>query len=406
MSEEYYKKKYLKYKEKYLIKKQIGGSNIFNEPFLYIQTPGTLFLQKKVIPIDMMTITRNEKEQTIESIHKEDNFNYIKIVNKNDNYQYYLSFIYNNATIFNAGIKLQVLIEIIKNNNECKIKIQNNLFKNLFNDTNVLVLEGLYNSSESILDIKKISFNKITKFKIDFPFIFQLDNPVKSLNELVSIYAETNVDYNIENHIEKYNKLKYCENDKYFIELIINYYYNKVLFNLSYNEYQEYIKHNSLMIYYINTLISRELTEDKTKEICENKDKYYENMFKKITVNYPLNNILFKNKDDLFITLIPIYNIIFDTGNANYTLIGKNIVEYLGLTINITCKPIILSGVIPSATQECKESVELEFKFNNFKNNYKITCYVDTGNPNQLLLGWKEGIQKLVDDKFTFYKQY
>jgi len=111
-------------------------------------------------------------------------------------------------------------------------------------------------------------------------------------------------------------------------------------------------------------------------------------------------------KESKMINLPDQYNIIFDTGNSHYTLIGENIVKELNLDRLGCDEGIVLSGVIKDASVKCKQYVNLIFQIPYFSDDiHTIKAYIDNNHPDQILFGWNSGLDVLFENDYVIYKQ-
>jgi len=392
-----YKNKYLKYKQKYLIlQKQIGGGP--EQLFLYDLNLNKIIIIPKTYP----NIIKNDealiyKDKIIYNIAK--NFFYINIKN----------------TIIILDIvnhKFKIINTNIQNKNSYFFKGTINNFDNLKFNPNTNINITSYSNDGAIENMLFIPINIIINSIDNLSIIFiELHNLLNSSNEK---YANK---YNIDSHILKLVNNPFipvsCNKDKLFIELILHYFYNKIVFNIPINVFNCFIKDYLIFEYYINYLIKSEYetTPQKMNDICTNKLIYYNHMYKRIPKKINCNEIQIENKSGSWIQF-PDFDdigneniIIFDTGNESNTLIGENIVKKLDLIKNlddtIVCIP---ANKIPKT---CIGSVQIKIRLKNFSlNEYIIKAYIDTDSPNQILFGWgnNDGLSKFSADKFLFTK--
>lgn len=188
-----------------------------------------------------------------------------------------------------------------------------------------------------------------------------------------------------------------CNIDLAFFDSMINLVTNRLLF---YRWYQKsYIVEfliNSILISDTNTI----------KDLCVNKSTYlYPFIDKKLKVETAGDELKFLNRATSEWVKLPStdFNTIFDTGNSSFTLIGQNIVKYLNIPVEF-CKNLNIARI--GGHHVCKKYVNIEFKIPNYGDNkYSITCFIDETNPDQLLFGWKSGLDQLFENRFVYFKQ-
>lgn len=121
-------------------------------------------------------------------------------------------------------------------------------------------------------------------------------------------------------------------------------------------------------------------------------------------------NIFFKNKTNNYVTLSDPMRVIFDSGNATVTSIGRNVVNELKLNVTKGC--MMISVGVGGQNKTCGDYVTLGFKFspkfpNGINKEYQILAFVDDATlQNTVLFGHANGLDLLFADNYSIKGAY
>lgn len=228
------------------------------------------------------------------------------------------------------------------------------------------------------------------------------DDLIKKL--LMIIDNNTQYAYIEERHIQKIinNERIYniCGGNIYFLsELLAT---KKRILIYDHVDYIDILMQNGFLTEFI--IDCQILTDDNVSKLCINKKNIYKYIDKKLVVNPSNTEFIFIKQDNTNVELPNEFNIIFDTGNDSYTLIGRDIVKYLGLDIENDSIPLDTCGIVANAICTFNQFVNLKMSFKNFSNSFDIKAYIDDNHPKQLLFGWHSGLDQLYENRFVFMK--
>jgi len=207
-----------------------------------------------------------------------------------------------------------------------------------------------------------------------------------------------------------------CRTDRYFSEYIVDLIVNKLLYQFP-DMFVELSRHSEVMSF----LVDLEMVANyppKFSIVCKNRPLIYPYVDKKLVVEPDITEFEFISGDNKNVRLDPTrFNVIFDTGNSSYTLIGSNIVDELGLQIHKSNLPVsgiggrqiynhyvILYFSIPYFGDRLYGGREREEDEETRRRFYKVRAYVDVKSRNLLLFGWMSGLDILFENGYYFQK--
>jgi hypothetical protein len=251
-----------------------------------------------------------------------------------------------------------------------------------------------------ITNINQIKVKECT-FKFDPPY-----GTVMEINDIINLFTEN--EYSIREQIDKI-KLKGEIANEYIVSEIVNLFYNNYVFIVTKKcGCDEFIKYGN----YINFMINNDIDKfkDHINRICKTdifKREIINNMTKKVPAFLETKLFLFKNSIDNFVSLPDSYNILFDSGNASFTLISQSVIDILKLKVINGC----LLGTGFGGRHICNGYVEVEFKFvdsfplNNNKK-YKSLAFISNDIGNGIVFGNIDVLKQMYDDNFVISKEY
>jgi len=309
----------------------------------------------------------------------------------------------------NITIILQDAIENVDNYDKKILEAHTFYIINQQLPSNVIQITGNWKTINTLIGDKvnvrtiqfsfeTISFNEKCGFNI-----YQFAKNNMTINDVANLFQQ--IEYDLENHkkimVKKYKNM--------LMEDVVDLFYKNYMFNVKGNcDMQDIlIDYGNLLEFLINYDI----------DVCKckfklNEQKIRENIIKhkikKIPAKIQQNNISFKKNDGTFVSLDEPYQLLFDSGNDGFTLIGSNAVSFLELIPTLGCTKIQSAS---DTTMICNGYVEISFKFNiNYPlNNDKIyTCnaFISNYEPNHIIFGNKSCLYKLFHDNFTIYNNF
>ena len=149
-------------------------------------------------------------------------------------------------------------------------------------------------------------------------------------------------DFDYENSYDSFkteNLSSFCEKSPALLKNLYNAHFN--MFFLNNTDTFNLLKNGNGKL--IEFMLLKEMCKikDNIFRSCENNDDretMLKNILKRIETHNP--HFLIKNSTLTYVKLPEQFKVIFDTGNSSFTIIGKEIVEYLGLMIYPTFKSV------------------------------------------------------------------
>lgn len=405
-----YYNKYLKYKNKY-INLQYGGLNddveINNIKF---NTRQVFLSFKETNNLISGSILSKEIQKKLKEMHDKKQFRetdnikmegvYLKLISDN------LVLLINNEhkiTKFNY------------NNMDVSLKIN---YSNLKDDQLQMI-----QPSEIIIKYDDITFigtyliAKNEGVRIDELIIQKIIHNDIELKLNISVNIKNFFRQNEYNFQENYDYIK--TNYNYCIESTILY---KHIYNALFSSYYiEYPNIYKILVNKFGEVINKiletniEKYKNNIKNVCNNEPhriNLLSNVMKRINTTNT-KNFLIKNKAGNYINIPQDSNIIFDTGNANITIVDEGFLLKLGYDLKrdlIKSPSISVGGVIVGATSKYDKSIELSLKLDSRNTNiyigeseYKVIAYIKNNSRNMytLLLGQSSlGLKPFFDNSF------
>ena len=337
-----------------------------------------------------------------------------------------------NYILYNNNIRIKIFTTDGNYNNFYKIAIYKNISRVIYIEIDSRDKIILENDKTNITNYKIININKIiiknkgldinittNNFTFDFLNIKTLIN-IKSIDsyhelnenfELLDLLNNNDFDYE-----HSYDSFR----DKYLQQICIE---SNILLKNMYNSVYNlfYINNNDLCnkikifgnIYSI--IIEKEVIKNtpNLNKICNDENMrihLLKNIIKRIPARYDYRNEdiqIYNNKTNSFELIKTInsdFNVLFDTGNATRTIIGKNIVDALGLEVQdfLNISP---SGIGGEVIYDKLSKIKIKFITENYSlnNEYEINGYIDeSGHKDTIIIGQSstKGLKNFFNDNY------
>lgn len=265
--------------------------------------------------------------------------------------------------------------------------------------------------SEMISGLRHIQVTNINQIKIK-DCIFKFDPPYgteMSIDNIIDLFTVR--EYSINEHIKKLIPGKIFKT-KHLLKNIVSLFYKNYVFNLS-NKCS--VSTVELMKYglFLSLLIEQDINKfgKQINELYDDlkiKTNFLSNSEKTLPSYLKISDISFKKKDGSFINLPTATEILIDSGNSNFTVIGSHIVDMLGLDRFDGCIRSIGFG---EHSTICNGYVILEFKFSDTyaisdDKIYKCIAFIDNISIDEIILGHTGTLNLLFNDNYTIKNKY
>ncbi len=428
-----YQQKYQKYKAKYLKLKYTQSGGGMEETFLYYDMTtnaikGTKFkdnlpkveIKFDVIPKDIQDIITASFQEPF-TIIREDDIVYRKytitgepykmIIITEKNTEKKVSIMYYNLNVLVKKIlyiypsenPIIITLNEFNKNDETYLITNNNKFKIANNE---ITIEGICNITRKPWNIEFI----VKEIRIGNVSIYvNMKTEMKALSELFQRYPDDR--FSGVSNMELCTKLedkiikpKILDNNQTLYRNLLLTVCNKIKFLTNKDIFFILTRYNNLLKFIIKYDLMA-LTEHLTPDLVT---QYSKEITKFIPSTIDNKNIQIKNNDDNFESLREDHRIVFDSGNDSVTIIGRNIVNYLGLKTSQGC--MIRAKGIGGNQDYCGDYVELKFKFADkyfSDKEYVILGFVDDKElTNTLLFGHANGLDVLFKDGYAIKNQF
>lgn len=442
-----FKQKYLKYKKKYIEKKnQLGGFFPF---YFFIEkekdSDGDTIEDRFVItkiPKNDPSINQIGNYQQYKQHKVYDttaNAYYIQITNLFDttklNYEIIISNNLTNITLNLDRVDKQIRTNMITIVFSDIISLDQN-FKGRYKIENINLSDTIKNMIRSELNLDpatpipminlnflniNIDFNTFNEFvmkthELFIKYIYKFPKSTKSkeptMFDELRIRMATILNYSN------------CQNDKRFIEFITTHYLHQL-----YSEIDVAHPNNTVILQYLMTKpgnqILLRILRDKiqnnrasTTHLCDNKILYSKNEIKYVPTKINVNEILIKDKSNNFINLPPTtiinsrrkdISILLDSGNSNFTIIGRSILtNHLGFIISdFQACSVTGCGIGGAVTYTAK--IDLTIKFSYYNKEFTFPCIVDDDltsvNSSTILFGWNNFLEQITEQGYALFEK-